>query len=273
MAGKTIQIYLPSGKLKGIKKASITTEKPIVFQVPLTEVSNNIDKLDFNGIYILVDSITTNKPQLYIGKGKVKHRIQQHIKKKSFWNTVFAVNLDSINGFSDTDISYLEYYFIKKAKGLTNIITEENKQIPQIPKLQDEKLDELTCYIETIEFILSTLGLKCFQNEDENNTFTCQDKYGSFGQGKYNSDSGLLLLKGSKCKMALHKGTKNLPKRTDLIKKGILKEKDGFYILTEDTTFSSVSSAAQIVLARRANGWTEWKNKEGKTLDELYRIK
>lgn len=73
--------------------------------------------------------------------------------------------------------------------------------------------------------------------------------------------------------MALHKGTKNLPKRTDLIKKGILKEKDGFYILTEDTTFSSVSSAAQIVLARRANGWTEWKNKEGKTLDELYRIK
>jgi hypothetical protein len=71
----------------------------------------------------------------------------------------------------------------------------------------------------------------------------------------------------------MHKGTKSLPKRDDLIKKHVLQEKDGFYILQEDVLFSSVSSAAQIVLARRANGWTEWKNKSGKTLDDLYRIK
>ena len=50
MAGKTIQIYLPNGKPNGLRKASITTEKPVVFQIPLTEISNNIDKLDFNGI-------------------------------------------------------------------------------------------------------------------------------------------------------------------------------------------------------------------------------
>lgn len=273
MAGKTIQIYLPNGKPNGLRKASITTEKPVVFQIPLTEISNNIDKLDFNGIYILIDSVTTEKPKLYIGKGKVKSRIQHHIKKKSFWNTVFAIQLDSINGFSGTDISYLEYYFIKKAKEFDNIDSEENRQIPQIQKLQDEKLDELTCYIETIEFILSTLGLKCFQDESKDNILTCKDKYGSFGQGRYNPDSGFLLLKGAKCRMKVHRGTKSLSKRDDLIKKAVLQEENGFYKLTEDTLFSTVSSAAQIVLARNANGWTEWKNKAGKTLNDLYRIK
>lgn len=273
MAGKSIKIYLPTGKPDGIRKAYITTEKPVVFRIPLTEISNNIDRLDFNGIYILIDSITTEAPQIYVGKGKVKSRIQQHIKKKTFWNTVFAIQLDSANGFSDTDISYLEYYFIKKSKDFKSINSEENKQIPQKPRLKDEELDDLHCYIDTIELLLSELGLKCFQDEPKDNLFTCQDKYGSFGQGRYNANSGLLLLKGAKCRIEMHKGTKSLPKRDDLIKKHVLQEKDGFYILQEDVLFSSVSSAAQIVLARRANGWTEWKNKSGKTLDDLYRLK
>ena len=36
-------------------------------------------------------------------------------------------------------------------------------------------------------------------------------------------------------------------------------------------SIASVSSAASIVLGRRANGWLEWKNSEGKTLDEVER--
>ena len=34
---------------------------------------------------------------------------------------------------------------------------------------------------------------------------------------------------------------------------------------------SSPSAAAAAVLARSANGWNEWKNANGKTIDELYR--
>ena len=41
-------------------------------------------------------------------------------------------------------------------------------------------------------------------------------------------------------------------------------------MLQENKLFS-VSGAASIVLGRRANGWLEWKNSEGKTLDELER--
>jgi hypothetical protein len=42
-------------------------------------------------------------------------------------------------------------------------------------------------------------------------------------------------------------------------------------VFSSDFIFSSYSAAAACVLARRANGWVEWKNKEGKTIDELKR--
>ena len=43
-------------------------------------------------------------------------------------------------------------------------------------------------------------------------------------------------------------------------------------IFSEDYLFGSSSTAASVVLGRQANGWTEWKNKEGKTIDKLFRI-
>jgi hypothetical protein len=48
--------------------------------------------------------------------------------------------------------------------------------------------------------------------------------------------------------------------------------KDNIYQFVEDFIFRSPSAAAAAVLGRSANGWTEWKNKEGKTIDEIYRI-
>ena len=56
-----------------------------------------------------------------------------------------------------------------------------------------------------------------------------------------------------------------------MIVSGLLKKQGDHYILQENKLFASVSSAAAIVLGRRANGWLEWKNSEGKTLDELER--
>ena len=35
--------------------------------------------------------------------------------------------------------------------------------------------------------------------------------------------------------------------------------------------FGSPSTAAATVLGRRANGWMEWKNKEGVNIDQLFR--
>ena len=50
-----------------------------------------------------------------------------------------------------------------------------------------------------------------------------------------------------------------------------IKDVDGKYKLTVSVSFTSPSSAGQFVLGGSINGWVEWKDKDGKTLDEIYR--
>ena len=275
MAGKTIQIYLPDGNPKGVKKASITTDKIEIIQIPRAILSENNKLLDFNGVYILADSLKQEKPEIYIGKGDVKSRTYSHDSQKDFWTVVFAIRLKDATGFNDAHNSYLEHYFVKKAKDLNLAVMNENKQVPKCPHLGEEILSELEYYIDTIETLLSTLGLKCFQSLENGkgtsgNIFVCSDKYGSCGKGEY-TEEGFLLYKGSVCKMELHKGTDKIPQRDEMLRSGLLKRHNDSYVLQENKLFSSVSAAASVVLGRRANGWIEWKNQEGKTLDALER--
>ncbi len=41
--------------------------------------------------------------------------------------------------------------------------------------------------------------------------------------------------------------------------------------MNSDKTFSSPSTAADFCLGRSCNGWTIWQDKEGKTLNAVYR--
>ena len=52
---------------------------------------------------------------------------------------------------------------------------------------------------------------------------------------------------------------------------GTISQIDGKYILNAVLTFNTPSGASDFILGGSTNGWMEWKNKEGKTLDELYR--
>ena len=59
--------------------------------------------------------------------------------------------------------------------------------------------------------------------------------------------------------------------RQKLIQNEILTEKNGNYQFSQDYVFNSPSTAGGVVIGRSTNGWTKWKNKDGKTLDELKR--
>ena len=272
MLGKTIQIYLPDGNPKSVKRATITTDKIEVLQIPRSVLPDNKKLLDFNGIYILADTLKSEKPEIYIGKGNVKSRVSLHDKNKNFWNVIFAIKLNDSDGFNDAHNSYLEYYFIKKAAELEMAVMKENKQSPKCPKLTPPVLSDLNYYINTIEILLSTLGLKCFHEMEtmKKSIFTCKDKYGNIGKGEYLED-GFMLYKGAICKLELHRGTKHLPQREDLIKDASLKESNGHYVLQTNKVFPSVSAASSIVLGRRSNGWAEWKDDNQNALGKLKR--
>jgi hypothetical protein len=91
-------------------------------------------------------------------------------------------------------------------------------------------------------------------------------------EGEYTED-GLIVFAGSTCNLQETKSAGPYVKnwRDQLFEDGVLQKDDNIYKFTQDHIFSSPSTAAAVVLGRRANGWTEWKYKDGKTLDEIKR--
>lgn len=57
--------------------------------------------------------------------------------------------------------------------------------------------------------------------------------------------------------------------RQDLIDLGVLAQQDAAYVFTQDYAFSSLSTAACVVLGRNANGRLEWKDAQGRALKVL----
>ena len=70
--------------------------------------------------------------------------------------------------------------------------------------------------------------------------------------------------------MVINQGKSPYPRKT-LLSNNILSEHKEYYQFEEDFIFDSCSTAGGVVLGRATNGWTTWKNKEGKTLDEIKR--
>ena len=46
---------------------------------------------------------------------------------------------------------------------------------------------------------------------------------------------------------------------------------NGNYVMASDITFSSPSTAADFCIGSNNNGWIIWKDKDGNTLDSVYR--
>jgi hypothetical protein len=64
-----------------------------------------------------------------------------------------------------------------------------------------------------------------------------------------------------------------IARREMIIKDYSMANENGNPVLTSDISFSSPSTAASICGGCSSNGWVEWKNDKGQTLDEVYRNK
>ena len=59
--------------------------------------------------------------------------------------------------------------------------------------------------------------------------------------------------------------------RAKLLESGVMSDHGDTVIFEKDHLFQSPSMAAIALMGRTANGWLEWKSKDGKTLDEVKR--
>lgn len=275
--GKTITTYLIKGEPTGPRYVFLDDSTCKMFVIPRSEIkviNDYKEQLSQPALYILLGEDTDGKPKAYVGStDDFSQRILQHDNKKDFWSRVL-VFISATNTFDKADSLYLEYLGFELASKVGRYILSDNKQIPKAPTMPEWKRDTADKIFETIKTLTSFVGCPIFaQVEDTKysaaNIFYCNRKCRA--QGVYSSN-GFTLFKGSELRPDCSSSFKtNQRKQREKFIKAYCKVVNGIPTTTCDYDFASPSTAAMICVGGSANGWIEWKNKDGKTLDEIVR--
>lgn len=276
---QTIQIFLPDGNPTSIKIADLTNRMIVAVLIPRNKLTESGIRQEVRkyGIYFLFGiNEDKAKPISYIGETEdCFERLKTHNKTKDFWNYAVVITSKS-NTFTKSHVKYLEHVCINAANEIGRYETD-NQTAPAKPYVTESMEADLMDNFETIKILLSTFGFPIFE---EIRKSTISKKEILYCKGKDAAaegemiDDGFVVLKGSKANKSETKtaGSWVTGMRQKLITDKIIIELNGVFVFAEDFVFGSPSAAAAAVLGRKANGWTEWKNKEGRTIDEIYRI-
>ncbi len=274
---QTIQIFLPDGSPTSIREAELTNRlvKAILFpRNKIQEVAKR-EMVHFTGVYFLFGSTEDGaKPIVYIGEGEdCFTRIQSHNRKKDFWTHCVIITTKT-DEYTKTDGKYLEYYCLAKAKEIGRYATD-NDTGSKKPSISESREYDLLDNFDTAKILLATLGYPIFEEKrkakSNKELFYCKGK-DAIATGEL-TDDGFLVHKGSKSTIKETNGLGGWVSRIrkQLVNDAILKEENNVYVFQQDYIFNSPSAAAATILGRSANGWTSWKDKNGKTLDALKR--
>lgn len=276
--GKTIQIYCPTGEPRGVRIAAITTRIVQAVVIPRAKLEEALARPELRGValyFLFGESAAGGLPIAYIGETeRCDTRLKQHNKKKEFWSVAVAI-VSRTSGFTNTHGKLLEQISIEAANRagryeLENGNTGGDSIVPEPMR------NEVAELFETTEVLLGTLGFPVFEpavskTTQERDVFYCK-RGGADARGVYNEE-GFVVLKGSLARRdaALSSHDTIEPRREELLGSGVLTATKGGYRFERDCVFSTPSAAAAIVSGGSANGWIEWKNGKGQTLDEVYR--
>ena len=278
---QTIQIFLPAGDPRGMRVAEITTRIIRVIEVPRSQLGEFIKTPEAQqvGVYFLLGELSeAGLPRVYIGQsGSVGARLIQHNQSKDFWNRVLVV-ISLTNSMTQTHALFLEWFAISEATKAGRYSLENGNAgaRPHTPAPLEADCHEIH---ETAATLLATLGQPIFEPltnapafpGEKKELFYCKGS-GADGVGEYTSE-GFVVLKGSRGRMenAPSISASDERSRNELVTEGVLAVQDGMRVFTRNHLFASPSRAALALMGRSANGWTEWKNPQGKTLDEIKR--
>lgn len=229
------------------------------------------EKLQKPAFYILLGEDEATKPQAYIGETEnFRERVKDHDNKKSFWQkALIFVSKDA--DMTKADVQYLEHKAIAEAKKANTFVLSDNKQTPKAPNLPEYRQDSMDEFFDDAKFLASFIGCNIFeisQPKATENLFYIKGR-GCEAKGFYSSN-GFTVQKGSVIASTIVPSFGWKEKRNDMVQEYTILEGAKLF-MTSDITFSSPSTAAMFVLGRPANGWTEWKDKDGNTLDSVYR--
>lgn len=282
-AGKTIQIFLPTGDPSGLRLAEITTRIVQVVEIPRVQLDTFLAREEAKavGAYFLIarSESEAGDQQVYVGETEeLGTRLKQHHASKDFWDRALCV-ISRTQSLTKTHVRFLEWLCIQQIQqaGRFKLV---NGNAAACPHASEALKAEILEVFDTARTLLSTLGFRLFDplvseatKADTQTRFHCKGAGGANGEG-YLTNEGFVVLQGS---IARKEPVKSFLKyklnheRDELLAAGKLRDQGDHLVYGEDVLHNSPSAAAICVLGRNANGWTEWKNKDGVDLHTMYR--
>ena len=289
-----LQILLNDEEIDGKKTVYVANRDIRCEYVPRHKVSTF--KSDYVAVYLLIGSDEEQGDLIYVGETEeAAIRLLNHDKKKEFWDYAYFF-FSNTHNLNKADVKFLEakiYQAIKEA-GRYKL---ENASIPKESHVHDIRQSELMDMFKTIEFILGgafnlfpfkkvDLQLEVNETKEKINHLKQQldelEKETFYMTQKGADAKGYLLGEGKKFVVLKDSKTASIEKTANsfkeisaatnlerLKKQGVLQEIDGYYQFNETHIFNSPSGASDLIYLGATNGWKEWKNKEGKSLEKL----
>jgi hypothetical protein len=276
MKNQVLQILIPN-EATGYKVIQLAGWTGKCFLLPRTELKEIGKRAEIKdpGVYFLFgENDDSTGQKLYIGESeRFFDRLLNHDANKDFWNSAFIFT----GGLDKAKVKHLEYLAIVEAKkaqryDLLNNVSPKENALSEFDVVITQE------YFSKIDYLLTALGYPVFKSVKESLSdraiYTLETE-STHAQSQLLEDGSLNVLKGS---LARIKNTNSLmgwslSARKKFLEDGTFKDNgDGqSYVLTKNVLFKSPSSAAGTMTGGSINGWTAWKDKNGRTLDENLR--
>ena len=279
MGSATIKLFLPRGDAKSLRTAEISNWTGKAIAAPRTELELLLEReeLEKPGVYVLTGTDPkTNSPHAYIGEAEIiRERLKQH-KTKEFWvGAIVFVSKDE--NLTKAHIRYLESRLIVLSKEVARFTLEQNQMAGA--KLPESDREDMEVFLERIRQLLPVLGSELLTpisnvgtSQVANQMLFCRIK-SAVGKGQRTAD-GFVVFTGSTAVSEDRPSAQSqhpwaVTIRRQFLSDGTLVPENGVLRFTKDTEFSSPSAAAAVIHGGGANGLTEWRTADGKTLKEI----
>lgn len=231
-------------------------------------ILNERTELQTPAFYILLGEDEETKPKAYIDETEnFRERVRDHDSTKAFWQKALLFISKDV-AMTKAEVQYLEHKAIAEAKVSNSFVLNGNKQTPKAPNLPEYRKDDMDEFFEDLKFLTSFIGCGIFDiaKPKEEHLFFTKGR-GCDAKGFYHS-KGFTVLKVSTIVSSSH--SFKLENKHEKILSEYTHSSKGKLELSSDTTFNS-PSAADFCIGSSNNGWLVWKDKDGNTLDSVYR--
>lgn len=231
------------------------------------------EEMEKAGIYFLTSSVNEfSKPTVYIGEAEdVGKRLRQH-REKDFWvHAIVFVGKD--DQWNKSHFRFLEGELIEEAKKVGNFTLANDKQSGA--KLSEADRVEMQDFLQRIRVLLPILGCNLLvpvESTQNLGSLTCKI-FDLTAKGQ-RTTNGFVVYKGSQAvgtlrQSAQARGAWIIKIRQELLDSKVLVKVGENLVFAKDYEFASPSAAAAVIRGGNANGLTEWRDANGKTLKAL----